>query len=717
MDTSDECSTSKIISSNNDNENLQFSLSAIIQAHSDDAKCVIETPTGTLISGGRDGFMKIWTNEGINWTNTSTVQQKDCLAINSIALGSAPDAGFESLIFLGRKNGSVAIYNAANTEEPVKVLQGHKSNVCALYFDDKTGFLMSGSWDHNAVVWPLELLLKEGPDRVPIGFLSGHKCSVWAVATVPSKLPKFLTGSADKSIKLWSKDYDVITEFFGHTDVVRSLIVISEVYFFSTSNDATIILWDIPNCTRLRNFLPQHDNFIYTMSLLHIPAKDNFLLSAGEGGCIDIWKLEADANLIHKFSMKVPVQSIWSISALRNGDFAIASSSGMVLIFTADPSRRAPDDIQEFFYSSQYEELAFKEKETQAAKDPTFDMSRFSTKNDNIAANDGFFHQVVTEQNGNAADFQDPITGSGRYVPGSSSVKPVSIDKKRPQNNFVPLGDFYTFGKEGVSQKLFACLLDMNLTLFQPLKMTDDEICAASQILKDNTEFEITECHVVTLEKALDWPLERAVPAFDLFRIALLHPKLNEIFCSLKSVLGNPPKGQSTISRLLSLLTKDSPDPVLILSCRSLANAASHSYGREMLLSATSAFSSFIPEQLYSSKQALQISSATALANFASILLKNSEAKSNVTELGPREDILRSLILVLQKTNNYSNYSPIALFRILQTIIMLMWGQSTLIYLAIEQSLPSILKQIKDGVSDEDIKSLIRDAEGMIFAI
>jgi len=30
----------------------------------------------------------------------------------------------------------------------------------------------------------------------------------------------------------------------------------------------------------------------------------------------------------------------------------------------------------------------------------------------------------------------------------------------------------------------------------------------------------------------------------------------------------------------------------------------------------------------------LKISSATALANFASILLKNSEAKSNVTELG-----------------------------------------------------------------------------------
>ena len=62
----------------------------------------------------------------------------------------------------------------------------------------------------------MEKLLKEDGSDVPIGFLSGHKCSVWAVSTVPSKLPRFLTGSADKSIKLWSKDYEVINEFYGN---------------------------------------------------------------------------------------------------------------------------------------------------------------------------------------------------------------------------------------------------------------------------------------------------------------------------------------------------------------------------------------------------------------------------------------------------------------------------------------------------------------------
>ena len=133
------------------------------------------------------------------------------------------------------------------------------------------------------MVWPVEALLREDGSNVAIGFLDGHACSVWAVATVPSKLTKFLTGSADKTIKLWSHTYDEIgvyhgknhsetkiAYFLGHTDVVRALLVLSEHHFLSTSNDASIILWDLKSGDRLRNFLPQHDNFIYTLAFLYI---------------------------------------------------------------------------------------------------------------------------------------------------------------------------------------------------------------------------------------------------------------------------------------------------------------------------------------------------------------------------------------------------------------------------------------------------------------
>ena len=84
-----------------------------------------------------------------------------------------------------------------------------------MHFDEKLGFLMSGSWDHVAVVWPIEQLLLEDGSDVAIGFLAGHNCSVWAVATVPSKPTKFLTGSADKTIKIWSHKYEEIDAFHG----------------------------------------------------------------------------------------------------------------------------------------------------------------------------------------------------------------------------------------------------------------------------------------------------------------------------------------------------------------------------------------------------------------------------------------------------------------------------------------------------------------------
>lgn len=50
-------------------------------------------------------------------------------------------------------------------------------------------------------------------------------------------------------------------------------------------------------------------------------------------------------------------------------------------------------------------------------------------------------------------------------------------------------------------------------------------------------EFEINEFQIIGLEKGIQWPPESIVPALDIFRIAILHPKINEIFCSLKVIL------------------------------------------------------------------------------------------------------------------------------------------------------------------------------------
>ncbi|KAL3106134.1 hypothetical protein niasHT_016821 [Heterodera trifolii] len=577
----------------------KFTISAIIEAYQpNDAKCVAQMPDGNLVTGGRDGLMKIWRKRDI-YENCETIPQKDCLSINSVAVAAKSVKGF--LVFVGRKDGSIAIFSPSNAfKEPLKVLQGHKSNVCTLLYDENTGFLMSGSWDHMALVWPVADLLVEDGSDVGIGLLSGHTCSVWAVSVVPAKpLPNFLTASADKTIKLWGANYEQIGTFKGHDDVVRALIVLSDKHFLSTSNDSTIRLWDLSNGANLRTFHPNHEEFLYT-------------------------------------NQPRPVR-------------------------------------------------------------------------------------LTTEQRTNkvlSPGYQDPFTGTNRYMPGcNNGVTPAQQNTKR--SPIVPLPDnFCTFGLDGVSKKVIDRLREMNLLQPKALQLNDDEFASAEVILSQ-ADFAINECQIVALEKGILWSPETIVPALDLFRIALLHPKLNEIFCSLESVLGNPPKGVPTVRRLVELLSlAQGSDPVRILACRSLANAAAHDFGRSMLMAEASALWGIVSKQIDSSKAALQVAAASTLLNLARILLQKSKDGA-VVELGPREDAVHAIIASLRSVDSFGDHSPLALVRLLQTLIVLLgqFAVTNCLTLGEIQALNDATRRIKDAVSDDDVKALVRELSQKIGAI
>jgi hypothetical protein len=61
------------------------------------------------------------------------------------------------------------------------------------------------------------------------------------------------------------------------------------------------------------------------LARLNFDHETDLIISGGEGGCIDIWKLKADATLEHRQAMKVPVESVWSVAPMSNGDFATAT--------------------------------------------------------------------------------------------------------------------------------------------------------------------------------------------------------------------------------------------------------------------------------------------------------------------------------------------------------------------------------------------------------
>ena len=73
--------------------------------------------------------------------------------------------------------------------------------------------------------------------------------------------------------------------------------------------------------------------------------------------------------------------------------------------------------------------------------------------------------------------------------------------------------------------------------------------------------------------------------------------------------MGSPPRGNTTIRQLLSLLnTSDSPERVRILTCNALSNATSHVFGEQMLMTEMLALQSAVVKQFCSSAdEALQV--------------------------------------------------------------------------------------------------------------
>ena len=83
----------------------------------------------------------------------------------------------------------------------------------------------------------------------PIKVFSGHSSRVFNVVFSPTQANLFVSGSDDRSIRVWNTQEDVSKELVGHTNKVRAISFNHELTWLllSGSWDATIRVWDIRN--------------------------------------------------------------------------------------------------------------------------------------------------------------------------------------------------------------------------------------------------------------------------------------------------------------------------------------------------------------------------------------------------------------------------------------------------------------------------------------
>ncbi|AJS34482.1 CDN_1a_G0031100.mRNA.1.CDS.1 [Saccharomyces cerevisiae] len=325
---------------------MGYQLSATLKGHDQDVRDVVAVDDSKVASVSRDGTVRLWSKDD-QWLGTVIYTGQGFL--NSVCY----DSEKELLLFGGKDTmiNGVPLF-ATSGEDPLYTLIGHQGNVCSLSSQD--GVVISGSWDKTAKVW------KEGS---LVYNLQAHNASVWDAKVVSFSENKFLTASADKTIKLWQND-KVIKTFSGiHNDVVRHLAVVDDGHFISCSNDGLIKLVDMHTGDVLRTY-EGHESFVYCIKLL--PNGD--IVSCGEDRTVRIWSKE---NGSLKQVITLPAISIWSVDCMSNGDIIVGSSDNLVRIFSQEKSRWASED--------EINELSTQvEKSTISSKTIEFDESKLS---------------------------------------------------------------------------------------------------------------------------------------------------------------------------------------------------------------------------------------------------------------------------------------------------------------------------------------------------
>jgi WD40 repeat protein len=113
----------------------------------------------------------------------------------------------------------------------------------------------------------------------------GHQASVSSVAFAPDG-KSIVTGSDDKTAKLWSIDRRLLQTFQGHQDDVSSVAIAPDSKRIVTgSRDQTVQLWNIDldfSLARSCNYL---QDFMTLSNDLNIPEEDRKLRQRAKTAC------------------------------------------------------------------------------------------------------------------------------------------------------------------------------------------------------------------------------------------------------------------------------------------------------------------------------------------------------------------------------------------------------------------------------------------------
>eukprot|EP01133_Synstelium_polycarpum_P005625 gene5625-6489_t len=652
-------------------------------------------------SGGNDKLICVWDKNAIPRDSAATDGTKTpaLMLLGHTDTISCLSSTIDGLILSGSWDKTVRIWENG---ECVAVLEKHQAAVWGV-LGLPNGDIVTASADKLILIW--RLVEGEKHKYAVYKTLTRHTDCVRGLALVP-EIGGFVSCGNDSLIAVWSADGAVLQEFNGHQAFVYAVAVIPGVGYVSASEDRTIRIWTADGESQTLT----HPAGVWSVAV----SINGDVVSACADGVARIWTKNesrvAPADVRDRYHDAVAAQSIPSdnvgdikMSELPEIDAALANPGkkdgetkvvrangkaeahqwslaegrwikiGEVVDANASGASKALLDGVEYDYVFDIDvnEGAMFKIGFNNGMNPYVVAQEFLWKND---LDQSFLEDIAqfliknvshtTMTIGAPQGSGDPITGAGRYIPGSGDQQPPPTIAPPPvnrpstsnsntqyspvdSNQYVPVG-VYTYFDAANSDALLPKLVELNKALAsdpatKSLALDEDEnevlvFKSILSILKETSRFHSTSFNdqqYKVLFKLFKWPQDKLLPVLDVLRVMVLHPGASRTFEQMIQM-----KQFNVLDTLFRLPVDNATNQMLVIKI--LCNMIRHDHLRQFIFAMTgAAIEKLRPVyQGQSANKTFSTSWATLLLETKTVAEQESEYQSRwrKRDLSPQRD-------------------------------------------------------------------------------
>lgn len=243
-----------------------------------------------LVSGSRDNTLRIWPSPLEGKESIPCEGHTD--AVSCVAIAKSLSSHNYFVIASASSDLTVKMWAFDPKTRDLHCLwtvKAHDKEINALTFSSDFKFLITAAQDKTIKIWDVT-------NGQLLRILTGHKRGVWSVSCTFAQEMLLVSGSADRTVKIWrlSDDFSCIKTFEGHANsILRVGFINNGLQVVSAGSDGLMKIWDLKRNECLAT-LDEHADRIWALAIQN---DGDRIITGDASATIKIWKDSTDEEI------------------------------------------------------------------------------------------------------------------------------------------------------------------------------------------------------------------------------------------------------------------------------------------------------------------------------------------------------------------------------------------------------------------------------------